>query len=87
MYLPWDSHHNLAAKFSVINSLSHRAKTICFTPQLLKKELQHLEEALILFKYPKWAIKKVIHKKEEKRKSFKKKQTHYPNNLLRSATL
>ena len=26
-YLQWDSHHNLAAKFSVINTLTHRTKT------------------------------------------------------------
>ena len=25
-YLQWDSHHNLSAKFSVINTLSHRAQ-------------------------------------------------------------
>ena len=34
------------AKYNVINTLSHRAKTICSTPQLLKKELQHVEEVL-----------------------------------------
>ena len=28
-YLQWDSHHHLSAKFSVINTLSHRAKTVC----------------------------------------------------------
>ena len=27
-YLQWDSHHNLSAKFSVINTLSHMAKTV-----------------------------------------------------------
>ena len=26
-YLQWDSHHHLSAKFSVINTLSHRART------------------------------------------------------------
>ena len=57
LYLPWDSHHSLSAKYSVINTLSHRAKTICSTPKLLKKELQHLE-VLMLCKYPKRAINK-----------------------------
>ena len=28
-YLQWDSHHHLSAKFSVIHTLSHRAKTVC----------------------------------------------------------
>ena len=34
-YLQWDSHHHLSAKFSVINTLSHRAKTVCSRPELL----------------------------------------------------
>ena len=34
-YLQWDSHHNLSAKFSVINILSCRAKTVCSNPELL----------------------------------------------------
>ena len=32
-YLQWDSHHNLFAKFSVINTLSYRAKTVCSNPE------------------------------------------------------
>ena len=75
LYLPWDSHHNLTAKYSVINTLSERIKTICSSPQLLKNELQHLEEVIILCKYPKWAINKIIHKQEDQKKSNKKKQT------------
>ena len=31
-YLKWDSHHNLAAKYSVISTLTHRAKTVCTKP-------------------------------------------------------
>ena len=37
-YLQWDSHHNLSAKFSVINTLCHRAKTVCSNPELPKQE-------------------------------------------------
>ena len=37
-YLQWDSHHNLSDKFSVINTLSHRAQTVCINPELLKQE-------------------------------------------------
>ena len=54
-YLQWDSHHNLSTKFSVINSLSHRAKTVCINPELLKQENEHLRKALTKCKYPKWA--------------------------------
>ena len=58
-YLQWDSHHNLSAKFSVINTLSHRAQTVCSNPELLKQEKEHLRKALIQCKYPKWALDKV----------------------------
>ena len=75
LYLPWDSYHNLSAKYSVINTLSHRAQTICSTPQLLKNELQHLEKLLMLCKYSKWAISKVFHQQQDKKERKKKKQT------------
>ena len=58
-YLQWDSHHNLSAKFSVINALSHRAQTVCSNPELLKQEKEHLRKALTKCKYPKWALDKV----------------------------
>ena len=58
-YLQWDSHHNLSAKFSVINTPSHRAKTVCSNPELLKQEKDHLWKALTKCKYPKWALDKV----------------------------
>ena len=37
-YLQWDSHHHLSAKFSVIQTLSHRASTVCSKPELLQQE-------------------------------------------------
>ena len=43
-YLQWDSHHNLSAKFSVINTLSHRAQTVCSNPELLKQEKETSQE-------------------------------------------
>ena len=58
-YLQWDSHHNLSAKYSVIGTLTHRAKTVCTKPELLQKELSHLREALVRCKYPPWAINRV----------------------------
>ena len=58
-YLQWDSHHNLAAKDSVISTLTQRAKTVCTGPDLFNKEIQHLREVLTKCKYPKWAIDKV----------------------------
>ena len=58
-YLQWHSHHNVSAKYSVIGTLTHRAKTVCTKPELLQKELSHLREALIKCKYPPWAINRV----------------------------
>ena len=58
-YLQWDSHHSLSAKFSVINTLSHRAKTVCSNPELLKQEKDQPRKALTQCKYPKWALDKV----------------------------
>ena len=67
-YLQWDSHHNITAKYSVDNTLTHRAKTVCSTHQLLQKEEEHLREALKKYKHPNWAlirvkIKNNMHKK------------------------
>ena len=61
-YIQWDSHHNLSAKYSVIGTLSHRAKSVCPTPGLLNEKLQHLKEALVRCKYPRWAINKLQNK-------------------------
>ena len=58
-YLQWDSHHHLSAKFSVIHTLSHRAKTVCSKSQLLQQEEDYLRKALTKCKYPKWALDKV----------------------------
>ena len=58
-YLQWDSHHHLSAKYSVINTLIHRAKIVCYKPELLQKEIDHLRKALTHCKYPKWAIDRV----------------------------
>ena len=44
-YLQWNSHHHLSAKFSVINTLKHRAKTVSSNKHLLKEEEDHLNES------------------------------------------
>ena len=55
-YLQWESHHKLSSKYSVIGTLTQRAKVVCTTPELLKEELKHLRGALGRCKYPNWAI-------------------------------
>ena len=54
-----DSHHHLSAKYSVINTLTHRAKTVCNKPELLQKEMELLRKALTHCQYPKWALERV----------------------------
>ena len=76
LYLPWNSNHNIAARYSEINTLSHRAHTICSTPELAGEELQHLEHVLGQCKYPKWAIKKIFRKHHNKKKQTPK--TRHP---------
>ena len=61
-YLQWDSHHSLSAKYTVIGTLTHRAKTVCTNQELLQKELTHLRNAMGKCKYPSWAINKVQNK-------------------------
>ena len=87
LYLPWDNHHNLSTKYSMINTLTHRVHTICSTSQLLTRELQHLEEVLSLCKYPKWAIKKIFQQHQEKKRRKNKKQTPTSKYPAKNATL
>ena len=56
LYLQWDSHHHLSAKYSVINTLRHRAKTVCSNHHLLKEEDDHLNRAHSNCRYPAWAL-------------------------------
>ena len=58
-YLQWDSHHSLSAKYSVIGTLTHRAKTVYTDQELLQRELHHIRKALVRCKYPHWAINRV----------------------------
>ena len=61
-YLQWDSHHCLSDKYSVIDTLIQRAKTVCTDPEQLLKELTHLRVALGKCNYPSWAINRVPNK-------------------------
>ena len=46
LYLQWDSHHHLSAKFSVLNTLKHRAETVCSNHHLLKEKEDYFNKAL-----------------------------------------
>ena len=55
-YLHWDSNNHIAAKQSVYNTLTHRAKVVSSTQDSLDKELQHIETALQACQFPQNAL-------------------------------
>ena len=61
-YLQWDSHHSLSSKYSVIGTLTHKAKVVCTNSGLPQGELNHPRRALGKCNYPTWAIKRVQQK-------------------------
>ena len=61
-YLQWDSHHAIAAKYSVISTLLHRAKDVCSTKQQLEEEHSHIQKVLTSCKYPGWALNRMKNK-------------------------
>ena len=50
--LDYNSNHPISAKLSVIHTLIHRAKQICFTPEFLAKEMDHLYKVIQDNHYP-----------------------------------
>ena len=59
-YLDLNSNHPISAKMSVIQPLTHRAKVVWSTPELLAKEMDHLNQVLHRNNYPEWFLKKTI---------------------------
>ena len=59
LYLQWDSHHAIAAKYSMINTLHHRARAVCSNKQLQKEEEDHLQKVHTENTYPVWALNRV----------------------------
>ena len=86
-YLQGDSHHNLACKYSVINTLTHRAKAVCSSSPLLKEELKHLEEALTQCKYPKWAFQKILREQDNKKNKKRKERNNNTEKMSHSGTI
>ena len=74
LYLQRDSHHNLAGKYSVMNTLTHKAKTVCSNSKLLETELKHLQEVFGHCKYPKWATDQVLLQQNNRNNSNRRRQ-------------
>ena len=55
-------HHSLSFQYSVIGTLTHRAKVVCTDPESLQREFKHLRSALGKCNYPTCAIKWVQQK-------------------------
>ena len=84
-YLQWDSHHAIANKYSVINSLLHRAKNICSNQEQLEEELTHIDRVLSACKYPSWAIKRMKIKNSTPKTSRSNNQNNRSNNINKSS--
>ena len=59
LYLQWDSHHTLSAKYSVVSTLHHMARAVHSGPQLLQKEEEHLHKVLVRCKYRALALNRM----------------------------
>ena len=76
LYLQWNSHHHLSAKYSVINTLRHGAKTVCSNHHLLEEEEKHVNRALSNCRYPAWALNRArINKNRNKKKNTRMQTT------------
>ena len=81
LYLQWDIHHTIAAKYSGVNTLHHRAKAVCSNQQLLKDEEEYLQKFLTESKCPTWALNRVKMKtKEPSRQELKRRDITNANN-------
>ena len=58
-YLQWDRHYAINNKYSIISTLLHRAKNICYSERLLKEEETYIQKVLTACKYPNWAIRRM----------------------------
>ena len=58
LYLQWDSYYTITSKYGVVDTLHHRAKVICSSPELLQQEEKHLHQALTRCNYPEGALKR-----------------------------
>ena len=76
LYLQWDSHHHLSAKYSVINTLRHRARTVCSNNELLLEEEDHLNGVLSNCRYPTWALNRAKFTNKYNTRTKKNKTTN-----------
>ena len=57
-YLDFNSSHPILAKRAVVRALMDRAENVCSDPDILAKEMEHLNRVLCYNNYPQWLINK-----------------------------
>ena len=85
--LQWDSHHDLACKYSVINTLKHRAKAVCSNSKLLEEELKHPHEVLHQCKYPSGLLTRYWNNKNKEEWEMEESKAKPPARHRRNVTL
>ena len=55
-YLDFHSSHPVLAKRAVVRALMDRAENVCSDPDILAKEIEHLNKVLCYNNYPQWMI-------------------------------
>ena len=56
-YLDFHSSHPVSAKRAVVRALMDRAENVCSDPDILAREIEHLNKVLHYNNYPQWMIK------------------------------
>ena len=79
-YLDWNLSQPTYAKRSVIWALTHRARMICSTQELLAKEMEYLHRILHRNDYPDWFLKIKQHYATSR-------STHHGRNYQRSVNI
>ena len=57
-YLDFNSSHPIWAKRAVVRALMDRVENVCSDPDILSKEMEHLNRVLHYNNYPQWIINK-----------------------------
>ena len=57
-YLDFNSSHPISAKRAVVRALMDWAENVCSDPDILAKEMEHLNRVLCYNNYPQWLIDK-----------------------------
>ena len=64
-YLLWSSEHPTVHKMTVVRSLMDRAHSVITDEEEIKKEEQHIKQALKICQYPDWTSNKTKERMEE----------------------